>query len=65
LGYGDLAHLGRLQHSDTTKNQPQALWDSLIDAMAVRFNAVIATRNTGDFRHAKTMNPWSWSPSSS
>jgi predicted nucleic acid-binding protein len=49
---------GRLKHSTEVKRQPQALWDSLIDAMAVRHGAVVATRNTVDFRHAKTVNPW-------
>jgi len=38
--------------------QPQALWDSLIDAMAVRHGAKIATRNQADFRHATVFNPW-------
>lgn len=49
---------GRLQHSPEVKRQPQALWDSLIDALAVRLDATIATRNQADFRHAKTVNPW-------
>jgi predicted nucleic acid-binding protein len=30
----------------------------LLDALAVRHNAVIVTRNRADFRHAKTFNPW-------
>jgi len=34
------------------------LWDSLIDALAVRHGATVATRNEEDFRHAKTFNPW-------
>jgi hypothetical protein len=29
-----------------------------IDAMAVRHGYSIATRNTKDFRHAQTFNPW-------
>jgi len=49
---------GRLKHSPEVKRQPQALWDSLIDAMAVYHGAVIATRNEKDFRHAKTFNPF-------
>ena len=49
---------GRLKHSRDVKRQPQALWDSLIDAMAVRHRAVVATRNGQDFRHAATFNPW-------
>ncbi len=49
---------GRLQHSAEVKRQPQSLWDSLIDAMAVRWDATVATRNQKDFRHAKTFNPW-------
>jgi predicted nucleic acid-binding protein len=50
---------GRLKHSPEVKRQPQALWDSLIDAMAVTLDATIATRNTEDFRHARTFNPFS------
>lgn len=49
---------GRLKHSGEVKRQPQSLWDSLIDAMAVRHGAKIATRNNRDFRHATTFNPW-------
>jgi toxin FitB len=49
---------GRLKHSAEVKRQPQALWDSLIDAMAVQLGATIATRNAKDFRHAPTFNPW-------
>ncbi len=49
---------GRLKHSPEVKRQPQALWDSLIDAMAVRHGYIVATRNEKDFRHAKTFNPW-------
>src|SRR5258708_24344910 len=48
---------GTLKHSAEVRRQPQALWDSLIDAMAVCCDAVMATRNTADFRHAKTVNP--------
>jgi len=49
---------GRLAHSPEVKRKPQTLWDSPIDAMAVRHGAVVATRNASDFRHAKTVNPW-------
>ena len=49
----------KLRHSPEVKRQPQALWDSLIDAMAVRHGAIVATRNVDDFRHAVTFNPWS------
>ena len=49
---------GRLKHSAGVKRRPQPLWDSLIDAMAVRHGMTIATRNQGDFRHAQTFNPW-------
>ena len=49
---------GRLKHSPEVKRQPQSLWDSLIDAMAVRNDLIVATRNGKDFRHAKTFNPW-------
>ena len=49
---------GRLKHSTAVKRQPQSLWDSLIDAMAVRNDLIVATRNGKDFRHAKTFNPW-------
>ena len=48
----------KLKHSPEVKRQPQALWDSLIDAMAVRHGATVATRNGADFRHATTFNPW-------
>lgn len=51
---------GRLKHSPEAKRQPQTLWDSLIDAMAVQHGAVIATRNGKDFRHAETFNPWTF-----
>ena len=49
---------GRLKHSPDVKRHPQPLWDSLMDAMAVRYDYVIATRNVKDFRHADTFNPW-------
>jgi len=37
-------------------NVVSELW--VIDAMAVHYGATIATRNTKDFRHAQTLNPW-------
>ena len=49
---------GRLKHSPEVKRRPQPLWDSLIDALAVHHDMTIATRNRGDFRHAKTFSPW-------
>ena len=49
---------GRLRHSSEVKRKPQPLWDSLIDAMAVRHGAAVATRNAADFRHAEIFNPW-------
>ena len=48
----------RLRHSLEVKHQPQALWDSLSDAMAIRHGIPVATRNSADFRHAATFNPW-------
>jgi predicted nucleic acid-binding protein len=48
----------KLKHSSEVKRQPQALWDSLIEAMAIRHAASIASRNINDFRHAKVLNPW-------
>jgi len=48
---------GRLKHTPEVKRHPQPLWDSLIDAMAVRYDMTIATRNSGDFRHARTFDP--------
>ena len=49
---------GQLKHSPKVKRQPQPLWDSLIDAMAVRYGVIVATRNKEDFRHADTFSPW-------
>lgn len=56
---------GKLKHSPEVKRQPQALWDSLIDAMGVALGATVATRNGKDFRHAATFNPWDYQPSES
>jgi len=49
---------GRLKHSREVRSKPQPLWDSLIDALAVRHGAMVATRNWHDFRHATTFDPW-------
>ncbi len=48
----------RLRHSREGKRQPQSLWDSLIDAMAVRHGMKIASRNHVDFRHGVVFDPW-------
>jgi predicted nucleic acid-binding protein len=48
----------RLRHSAEVKRQPQALWDSLIDAMAVCRGLTVASRNHRDFRHALVFDPW-------
>lgn len=48
----------RLKHTNEVKRQPQALWDSLIEAMAVQNGCVVATRNEKDFRHAQIFNPF-------
>lgn len=53
---------GRLSHSAEVKRKPQPLWDSLLDAMAKRHDAVVATRNKEDFRHAETFSPWEYVP---
>ncbi len=53
---------GRLRHTKEVRRRPQPLWDSLIDAMGVRYGVAVATRNQGDFRHADTFNPWEFSP---
>ena len=53
---------GRLRHSPEVKRKPQPLWDSLLDAMGVRYGSTIATRNKGDFRHAATFSPWDFVP---
>lgn len=49
---------GRQQHSAAGKRQPQSLWDSLSEAVALSRGLVIATRNTADFPVARTINPW-------
>ncbi len=50
---------GQLRNAPKTKLKADALWDSLIDAMAVRHNATVVTRNVSDFRHATVFDPWS------
>jgi predicted nucleic acid-binding protein len=52
---------GRLKHSSEVRKQPQALWDSLIDAMAAARGCTVATRHAKGFRHADTFNPWMFS----
>ena len=49
---------GQLHNCPEVKSKPQPLWDSLLDAMAVRYNAVIVSRNASDFRHATVFDPW-------
>ena len=52
---------GQLRNCPEVKSKPQPLWDSLLDAMAVRYNAVIVSRNASDFRHATVFDPWTGS----
>ncbi len=52
---------GQLRNCPEVKLKPQPLWDSLLDAMAVRYNAVIVSRNASDFRHATVFDPWTGS----
>ncbi len=52
---------GQLRNCAEVKLKPQPLWDSLLDAMAVRYNAVIVSRNASDFRHATVFDPWTGS----
>ena len=47
-----------LQFAKETRRNPQALWDSLIDAMGVRYDMPVATRNVADFRHSTVFDPW-------
>ena len=49
---------GRLRHSPEVKRRPQPLWDSLLDALAVRHSAIVVTRNRQEFRPATTFDPW-------
>ena len=52
---------GHLRNGSLVKSKAQPLWDSLLDAMAVRYNAVIVSRNASDFRHATVFDPWTGS----
>jgi len=47
-----------LCYSKEVKKRPQAFWDSLIDAMGVRYDAVVVTRDVEGFRHSRTLDPW-------
>ena len=49
---------GQQQDAETLKRLPQSLWDSVIEALALSQGLVVVTRNTADFRHAQTLNPW-------
>ncbi len=49
---------GQQQHSAALKRQPQSLWDSIIEAIALAHGLTVVTRNTSDFRSAPTLNPW-------
>ena len=55
---------GKLKHSPKAKTKATKLWDSLIDAMGVRYGYTIATRNKTDFRHSATVDPWTFRPKS-
>jgi predicted nucleic acid-binding protein len=58
LGCGNRPDVRPVETFSGGETPPQQLWDILLDAMAVRYGATIATRNAADFRHAKTFNPW-------
>jgi predicted nucleic acid-binding protein len=53
---------GKLRHSAKAKTKATKLWDSLIDAMGVRYGFIIATRNRTDFHHSSTFDPWTFKP---
>ena len=53
---------GKLRHSAKTKTKAKKLWDTLIDAMGVRYDYTIATRNRTDFHHSSTFDPWTFNP---
>jgi predicted nucleic acid-binding protein len=55
---------GKLRHSSKAKTKARKLWDTLIDAMGVRYGYTVATRNQTDFVHSSTFNPWSFTPES-
>ncbi len=60
---GETARLwGALKHSSKAKTKAAKLWDSLIDAMGVRYHFTVATRNKTDFRHSPTFDPWTFQP---
>lgn len=49
---------GRLRYSPEARRQPQPLWDSLIESIALARSLTVVTRNIKDFRLAPTLNPW-------
>ena len=51
---------GKLRHSSKAKTKAKKLWDTLIDAMGVRYGYTIATRNQTDFTHSSTFDPWNF-----
>jgi len=53
---------GKLRHSSKAKTKAKKLWDTLIDAMGVRYDYTIATRNRTDFHHSSTFDPWTFNP---
>ena len=60
---GETARIwGELKHSSKAKTKATKLWDTLIDAMGVRYGFTIATRNKTDFRHSATFDPWTLNP---
>src|SRR6266498_1144713 len=51
---------GMLRHTSKAKTKATKLWDSLIDAMGVRYGYAIAARNRTDFHHSSTFDPWTY-----
>lgn len=49
---------GLARYAPELKRQPQPLFDSLIEAIALARGLVVVTRDTGGFRLAETLNPW-------
>ena len=45
------------------KGRPLPVLDSMIEAIALRWDLTIVTRNTSDFVQARTLNPWAASDS--